>query len=110
MPGWYEIKELSSGNRRVLLKNTAHGTLLETLAYPTQEAAEQAINSLRSSCAAVERYKRQMSPGGKNFFVIRDNTGAELLTSKLYDSEAARDQAIATIAPAGLSSELRAHA
>jgi uncharacterized protein YegP (UPF0339 family) len=110
MPGWYEIKELSSGTRRVLLKNTAHGTLLESHAYPTQEAAEQAIASLRSSCAAVERYKRQMSPGGKNFFVIRDNTGAEVHKSKLYDSEAAREQAIAVIAQAGLSTELRAFA
>lgn len=110
MPGWYEIKELSSGNRRFLLKNSAHGTLLESLAYPTKEAAEQAIGSLRSCCGSVDRFKRQMSPGGKNFFVIRDNTGAELLKSKLYDSEAAREQAIATIAQAGLSTELRPHA
>ncbi|MFV3307453.1 DUF1508 domain-containing protein [Pseudomonas sp. NY15181] len=110
MPGWYEIKELNSGNRRFLLKTTAHGTLLESGYYPSQEAAEHAINSLRGCCGSPERFKRQMASSGKNFFVIRDNTGAELLKSKLYDSEATRDQAIATIAQAGLSNELRPHA
>jgi uncharacterized protein YegP (UPF0339 family) len=109
MPGWYEVKKLNSGTHRFLLKSTASGTLLESRAYESLDQAQQAISSLRNCCATPERFKRHMASGGKNYFSLRDTSGAEFLQSKLYDSEAARDHAIELIAQAGLSHELRPH-
>ncbi|WP_281686891.1 YegP family protein [Pseudomonas citronellolis] len=109
MPGWYEIKKYSSGSHRFLLKTTASGTILESGAYESLDQAQQAIARLRECCAAPERFKRHMSPGGKNYFSLRDSAGSELLKSKLYDSESARDHAIEMVAKAGASKELRPH-
>lgn len=109
MPGWYEVKKLNSGTHRFLLKTTASGTLLESRAYENMEQAQHAMGLLRDCCATPERFKRHMASGGKNYFSLRDKSGAEFLQSKLYDSEAARDHAIELIATAGVSSELRPH-
>lgn len=109
MSGWYEVKILSSGAHRFLLKTTAGGVLLESSAYENLDQAEQAIERLRGCCATPESFKRHMSPGGKNYFSLRDKSGTECFQSKLYDSEPARDQAIAMIAAAGISTARRPH-
>ncbi|EIM13321.1 YegP family protein [Pseudomonas chlororaphis] len=107
MPGWYEIKKNSSGSHRFLLKTTASGTLLESGCYESLDKTEQAIQDLSSSCASLERFRRHMASCGKSYFSLRDKSGAVLLQSKLYDSEATCDKAIEMIARAGINGEIR---
>ncbi|MGK0162532.1 YegP family protein [Pseudomonas mosselii] len=107
MPGWYEIKKDSNGNHRFLLKSTASGTLLESGTYHDLKKVELAVQSFSAGCAAPERFRLHMAPCGKNFFSVHDKSGAELLRSKLYDSEISRETAIGLIAQAGINGTVR---
>ncbi|MFU5002039.1 YegP family protein [Pseudomonas paraeruginosa] len=101
MGSWYELKANTSGTFRFRLKSGDGSTLLESGLYDDRETVERAIGEFRRHCGQEERYQKLIHSGGKNYFVLRGAEKEVLVTSHLYDSEAARREAISLIAEVG---------
>jgi len=107
MSGWYELKNYSNGTCRFYLYSRDGQRLLQSAVYPDSVSAEQTIEAIQNRCGTVERFKKGIHSGGKNYFVLRGAGNTELLTSHLYDSESALERAISLISSVAQTGELK---
>ncbi|SDI26974.1 Uncharacterized conserved protein YegP, UPF0339 family [Pseudomonas delhiensis] len=107
MSSWYEVKANSTGTFRFRLRCPEGRMLIESSAYDSKNDAVGAIERMSQVCASPDRYKRVIHSSGKNYFSLKDKANEEIITSHLYDSERARDQAMELIAQMGQSKEVK---
>lgn len=79
---------LVAGNGQSILKSEAYGT---------KPACLNGINSVKSNAGDDSRYERKESSNGKPYFNLKAGNGQVIGTSELYESEAGRENGIASV-------------
>ncbi len=70
---------------------------LRSEGYVAADGRDNGIRSVRENAPQDERYDRRVSDDKKHYFVLKAGNGEIIGTSKLYESEADREQGIAAI-------------
>jgi uncharacterized protein YegP (UPF0339 family) len=71
--------------------------ILRSEAYTTKPACLNGINSVKANAEDDSRYDRKESVNGKAYFNLKAGNGQIIGTSELYESEAGRDNGIASV-------------
>ena len=71
--------------------------ILKSEAYTTKPACLNGINSVKENSTNDARYERKESSNGKPYFTLKAGNGQVIGTSELYESEASRDNGIASV-------------
>ena len=72
-------------------------SILKSEAYTTKPACLNGINSVKSNSEDDSKYDRKESSNGKPYFTLKAGNGQVIGTSELYESEAGRDNGIASV-------------
>ncbi|HOY41099.1 MAG TPA: YegP family protein [Chitinophagales bacterium] len=71
--------------------------ILRSEAYTTKPACLNGINSVKENATNDARYDKKESTNGKPYFNLKAGNGQVIGTSELYESEAGRDNGIASV-------------
>ena len=71
--------------------------ILKSEAYTTKPACQNGINSVKANAEDESKYDRKESSNGKPYFNLKAGNGQVIGTSELYESEASRDNGIASV-------------
>lgn len=71
--------------------------ILRSEAYTTKPACLNGINSVKENATNDARYDKNESTNGKPYFNLKAGNGQVIGTSELYESEAGRDNGIASV-------------
>ena len=71
--------------------------ILRSEAYTTKPACLNGINSVKENATNDARYDKKESTNGKPYFNLKAENGQVIGTSELYESEAGRDNGIASV-------------
>lgn len=72
-------------------------SILKSEAYTTKPACLNGINSVKANAADDGRYERKESSNGKPYFTLKAGNGQVIGMSEFYESEAGRDNGIASV-------------
>jgi uncharacterized protein YegP (UPF0339 family) len=97
MAAKFELYKDKAGEYRFRLKDGDDHGLLVGEGYKAKGSAENGIESVRKNAPDDGRYERKESKGGKYMFNLKASNGQVIATSGQFDSEAARDAAIASV-------------
>ena len=65
--------------------------------YKTKAACENGIASVKTNASDDQRYDRKTSTNGKAYFNLKAGNGQIIGSSEMYESEAARENGIASV-------------
>jgi len=103
MAGWYELSKTETGKFKFVLKAGNAQVILASQMYSARASAENGIGSVRKNSQLDERFERKVSSNGKPYFVLKASNGQVIGTSEMYESEAGRDNGIASVKNNGSS-------
>lgn len=72
-------------------------SILKSEAYTTKPACLNGINSVKENSMNDARYERKESSNGKPYFTLKAGNGQVIGMSEFYESEAGRDNGIASV-------------
>ena len=98
MHGYYEIKNTGTGKFHFSLKAGNHESILASQMYTDKPSAEDGIASARENGTHDARFERKLSAVGEPYFNLKASNGQIIGTSEMYESEAARDNGIKSVA------------
>ncbi len=79
---------LQAGNGQIILASEGYGT---------RAACENGIDSVKKNAPDDGRYERKTTTNGKPYFNLKAGNGQIIGTSEHYESEAARENGIASV-------------
>lgn len=91
------LKEAPAGLYRFDLVGGNGQIILTSELYTTKEACKKGIESVVHNVEDIENFERKISKNGKFYFNLKDENGAIIGTSELYESEAARENGIYSV-------------
>jgi uncharacterized protein YegP (UPF0339 family) len=97
MAGKFELYTDKAGEFRFRLKAGNGQTILASEGYTTKAAAQNGIESVKKNAPDDARFERKESKSGKPMFNLLAGNHQVIGTSELYESEAARDNGIASV-------------
>lgn len=109
MSGWHELRMSSNGQSRFVLKAGNSKTILPSEQYITRASAENGIASLQKNAPLAGRYEKLLSTSIKPYFTLKAGNHRVIGTSELCDSEAARDDGIASVQKNGPTTTVKDH-
>lgn len=95
--GKFVITTRSNGEFQFTLKAGNGQGILDSEGYSTKANCENGIESVRKNSQDDSRYERKTSSNGKAYFSLKASNGQVIGTSEMYESEAARDNGIASV-------------
>lgn len=107
MAGWFELGKSSDGQFRFVLKEGNGRTLLSSELYKEKASARGGIESVQKNCGNDARYEKKTASNGKFHFNLKASNGQVIGTSPMYATEADRDNGIAAVKAAGVSTEVK---
>ena len=96
MSGWYDLSKSSNGQFRFVLKAGNAESILSSEQYTSRASAADGIASVQKNAPLADRCEKRVSTSNKPYFTLKAGNHRVIGTSDLYDSEAARDNGIAT--------------
>ncbi len=100
MAGKFELYKDARGEFRFRLKAGNGEIVLASEGYKAISGAQNGIESVKKNAADPARYEKKVSTGGKPYFVLKAANNQVIGNSEMYESEAARDAGIASVANA----------
>ncbi len=107
MAGWYELHQNSGAQFRFVLKAGNAETILTSELYTTRAAAENGIASVRTNCAADERYERKEAANGKFHFNLKAANHQVIGSSQMYQTAESRDRGIESVKTNGVTETVK---
>ncbi len=98
MAGKFEMYTDKAGETRFRLKASNGQVILASEGYKQKASALNGIESVRKNAADDSMFERATSSNGKWRFNLKASNGQVIGTSELYESAAARDNGIASVA------------
>jgi len=95
--GKFVITKRTNGEFQFNLKAGNGQTILASEGYGTKASCENGIESVRVNSQDDARFDRKTSSNGKPYFNLKAGNGQIIGTSEMYESEAARDNGIASV-------------
>lgn len=96
--GKFEITKRKNGEFQFNLKASNGQVILTSEGYKTKAACKNGIQSVKKNSQDDNRFKRLESKNGKPRFNLTSTNGQIIGTSEMYESTAARDNGIASVA------------
>ena len=103
--GYYELKK--GAKYSFNLKAANHQVILTSQSYESKAAAEGGIESVRKNGGSDANFERKTATSGQPYFVLKAFNGQVIGTSEMYESEAARDNGIASVKTNSPSTEVK---
>ncbi|MGO1071859.1 YegP family protein [Lysobacter sp. CA199] len=97
MAGKYVIKKQANGQYHFTLKAGNGETILSSESYTAKPSCEKGIESVRTNSPDEARYERRTSSTSKPYFVLKAGNHEIIGSSELYNSDAARENGIASV-------------
>ena len=97
MSGKFVLKKSSDGQFRFVLKAGNGETILTSELYKAKTSALNGIESVRKNAAIDERYEKKVDKAGHPRFNMKAANHEVIGTSESYNSEASRDNGIASV-------------
>lgn len=96
--GKFEITKRTNGEFQFNLKATNGQIILTSEGYTTKASCTNGIESVRTNSQDDARFDRLTAKNGNPYFNLKAANGQIIGTSQMYNSNAARDNGIASIA------------
>jgi uncharacterized protein YegP (UPF0339 family) len=93
----FVITKRSNGEYQFNLKAGNGQTILSSEGYSSKAGCDNGIDSVRKNSQDDSKYDRKTSSNGKPYFNLKATNGQIIGTSEMYESEAARDNGIASV-------------
>ena len=78
--------------------NAGNGqTILTSEGYTTKASCEGGIESVKKNAQDASKFEKKDSTNGKFYFNLKAGNGQIIGTSQMYESEASRDNGIASV-------------
>ena len=97
MASKFVLKKSSDGQFRFVLKAGNGETILTSELYKARPSALNGIESVKKNAALDERYEKKTDKAGHPRFNLKAANHEIIGTSESYNSEAARDNGIASV-------------
>lgn len=97
MAGKFVIGKRGNGDFQFNLKAGNGQVILTSQGYADKSGCRNGIDSVRKNSADDARYERKISSNQKFFFNLLAGNGQVIGTSEMYESEASRDNGIASV-------------
>ena len=97
MAGKFELYKDKAGEFRFRLKASNGQTILASEGYKDRSGADNGIESVKKNAGDDARYEKKESTSGKPYFVLKAANHQVIGMSEMYESEAARDNGIASV-------------
>ncbi len=95
--GKFVITKRNNGEYQFNLKAGNGQTILSSEGYSSKTSCDNGIDSVRKNSQDDSKYDRKTSSNGKYYFNLKATNGQIIGTSEMYESEAARDNGIASV-------------
>lgn len=95
--GKFVISKRKNGEFQFNLKAGNGQTILSSEGYTTKVNCENGIESVRKNSQVDARFERKTATNGKAYFNLKATNGQIIGTSEMYESEAGRDNGIASV-------------
>jgi len=105
--GWYQITTTNGGQFSFNLMDESGRVLLEIVNFSGKAEAEAAIAAWQQNSPFADRYDRQPYYEGRLVFWLMDAAGKGLVQSGIFETEEARDAAIAATIANGPTKDIR---
>ncbi|MCW4454155.1 YegP family protein [Flavobacterium sp. MXW15] len=97
MAGRFVISKRSNGDFQFNLKAGNGQVILTSQGYADKGGCRNGIESVKKNSPDDGRYERKAASNGKPFFNLLAGNGQVIGTSELYESEAGRENGIASV-------------
>lgn len=97
MAGRFVISKRSNGDFQFNLKAGNGQVILTSQGYADKGGCRNGIESVKKNSPDDGRYERKAASNGKPFFNLLAGNGQVVGTSELYESEAGRENGIASV-------------
>ncbi|MBS0647543.1 MAG: YegP family protein [Verrucomicrobia bacterium] len=95
--GKFATKTGNDGQFYFNLKADNGQVILTSEGYTTTAARDNGIESVKKNATDDSRYDKQTSSNGKFYFNLKASNGQVIGKSQMYESEASRDNGIASV-------------
>ncbi len=95
--GKFVISTRSNGDFQFNLKAGNGQTILTSQGYSSKSGCKNGIDSVRTNSQDNKQYEKRTASNGKPYFNLLAVNGQVIGTSELYESEAGRDNGIASV-------------
>jgi len=95
--GQFVIKKRTNGEFQFDLKAGNGQGIITSEGYASKAGCENGIESVKTNSPHDAQYERKTSTSGKPFFNLKAKNGEVIGTSEMYESEAARENGIASV-------------
>ncbi|NSL87276.1 YegP family protein [Chitinophaga solisilvae] len=95
--GKFHLKIAKDGQFYFNLKADNNQVILSSEMYTTKAACLNGIESVKTNSSQDGRYDSLTAKNGKFYFTLKAANGQVIGTSEMYESEAARDNGIASV-------------
>jgi uncharacterized protein YegP (UPF0339 family) len=93
----FVIKKRTNGEFQFNLKAQNGQIILDSEGYTTKSACENGIASVQKNSQEEQRYDKKISSNDKFYFNLKARNGEIIGSSEMYESEAGRDNGIASV-------------
>lgn len=95
--GKFVIKKRTNGEFQFDLKAGNGQIILTSEGYSTKANCQNGIESVKKNSQEELRFDKKMSKNDKYYFNLKATNGQVIGTSEMYESEAGRDNGIASV-------------
>lgn len=95
--GKFVITKRENGDYQFNLKAGNGQVILSSQGYSSKAGCENGIESVRKNAAEETSFEKKTSSNGKPYFSLKASNGQIIGSSEMYESEAARDNGIASV-------------
>lgn len=95
--GKFVINKRTNGKFQFNLKANNGQTILSSEGYTTKPSCDNGIESVKRNSQDDSKFDRKISSNGKPYFNLKATNGQIIGTSEMYESEASRDNGIASV-------------
>lgn len=95
--GKFEIKKRKNGEFQFDLKASNGQVILTSEGYTTKENCKNGVESVKKNSQVDTRFEKLVAKNHKPYFNLKATNGQIIGTSEQYESEAARDNGIASV-------------
>lgn len=104
--GKFVVSTRKNGEFQFSLKAGNGQEILASEGYTTKAACLNGIESVKKNAENEGRFEKLTSKNGKSYFNLKATNGQIIGTSEMYESEASRDNGIASVAKNAAEAEV----
>ncbi|MDZ4099844.1 MAG: YegP family protein [Methylophilaceae bacterium] len=97
MAGKFELKVAKNGDYHFNLLASNGQIIMSSEMYKSKASAENGIASIKKNSGSDANFERLVSSNGKPYFVLKAANHQVIGQSQMYESEASRDNGIASV-------------